>query len=40
MYDLYLLGVPVDAENIPSSKRPSDESLENLRPAKFRKEVY
>lgn len=37
MYDLYLLGVPVDAENIPSRKRLSDESLEDPRPAKFRK---
>eukprot|EP00105_Crassostrea_gigas_P029744 XP_011451771.1 PREDICTED: uncharacterized protein LOC105345344 [Crassostrea gigas] len=30
-------GVPVDAESIPSRKRPSDESLEDPRPAKFRK---
>ncbi|XP_065941536.1 uncharacterized protein [Magallana gigas] len=35
MYDWYLLGVPVDAKSITSRKRPSDESLEDPRPAKF-----
>lgn len=30
-------GVPVDAENIPSRKRSSEKSLEDPRPAIFRK---